>query len=159
MTYWVPWRPRIAPEAWDVGTEHFAERFQLFVIIALGESIVVTGATTSQLELTPARVIAFAIAFLGSAALWWLYFDFVATLAERALERAERRTLLARDAYTYLHIVIIAGILLSAVGDEIVIAHPTTSSRPRSSPWSSAGLRCTCSRRRRSGCASPAGSA
>ena len=73
----------------------------------------------------PARVIAFAIAFLGTAALWWLYFDFVATLAERALERAERRTLLARDAYTYLHIVIIAGILLSAVGDEIVIAHPT----------------------------------
>ena len=125
VTYWVPWRPRIAPEAWDVGTEHFAERFQLFVIIALGESIVVTGATTSQLELTPARVIAFAIAFLGTAALWWLYFDFVATLAERALERAERRTLLARDAYTYLHIVIIAGILLSAVGDEIVIAHPT----------------------------------
>jgi len=121
----VPWRPRIAPEAWDVGTEHFAERFQLFVIIALGESIVVTGATTSQLELTPARVIAFAIAFLGTAALWWLYFNFVATLAERALERAERRTLLARDAYTYLHIVIIAGILLSAVGDEIVIAHPT----------------------------------
>ena len=125
VTYWVPWRPRIAPEAWDVGTEHFAERFQLFVIIALGESIVVTGATTSQLELTPARVIAFAIAFLATAALWWLYFDFVATLAERALERAERRTLLARDAYTYLHIVIIAGILLSAVGDEIVIAHPT----------------------------------
>ena len=125
VTFWVPWRPRIAPEAWDVGTEHFAERFQLFVIIALGESIVVTGATTSQLELTPARVVAFAIAFLGSAALWWLYFNFVATLAERALERAERRTLLARDAYTYLHIVIIAGILLTAVGDEIVIAHPT----------------------------------
>ena len=46
----------------------------------------------------------------------------MATLAERALERAERRTLLARDAYTYLHIVIIAGMLLSAVGDEIVIA-------------------------------------
>ena len=115
----------MAPEAWDLPNEHFAERFQLFVIIALGESIVVTGATTSQLELTPARVIAFAIAFLGTAALWWLYFNFVATLAERALERAERRTLLARNAYTYLHIVIIAGILLSAVGDEIVIAHPT----------------------------------
>ena len=90
---------RGSPEAWDVGTEHFAERFQLFVIIALGESIVVTGATTSQLELTPARVIAFAIAFLGTAALWWLYFDFVATLAVRALERAERRTPPARDAY------------------------------------------------------------
>jgi low temperature requirement protein LtrA len=125
VTFWVPWRPRIAPEAWDVGTEHFAERFQLFIIIALGESIVVTGATTSELELTPARVIAFAIAFLGAAALWWLYFNLVATLAERGLEQAERRTLLARDAYTYLHVVIVAGILLSAVGDEIVIAHPT----------------------------------
>jgi low temperature requirement protein LtrA len=123
--YWVPGRGRVSIEEWEVETAHFAERFQLFIIIALGESIVVTGATTSQLELTPARVIAFAIAFLGTAALWWLYFDFVATLAERALERAERRTLLARDAYTYLHIAIIAGILLSAVGDEIVIAHPT----------------------------------
>jgi low temperature requirement protein LtrA len=109
-----------------VGTEHFAERFQLFVIIALGESIVITGATTAGFELTTARVVAFALAFLVTAALWWLYFNLVATIAERRLALAENRTVVARDAYTYLHVLIVAGILLTAVGDEIVIAHPTT---------------------------------
>jgi low temperature requirement protein LtrA len=124
-TFWVPWRPRLTPQAWEVGTEHFAERFQLFIIIALGESIVITGATTGDLELTTARVAAFAVAFLATAALWWIYFSLVATIAQRRLAEAENRTLLARDAYTYLHVMIVAGILLSAVGDEIVIAHPT----------------------------------
>jgi low temperature requirement protein LtrA len=108
-----------------VGTEHFAERFQLFIIIALGETIVVTGATTAELELTTARVTAFALAFLATAALWWLYFNLLAAMAERRLAMAENRTVVARDAYTYLHVVIVAGILLSAVGDELVIAHPT----------------------------------
>jgi low temperature requirement protein LtrA len=125
MTFWLPGRPRLGPEAWEVGTEHFAERFQLFVIIALGESIVVTGATTAELDLTTARVVAFALAFLATAAFWWLYFNLVATIVQRRLALAENRTLLARDAYTYLHVVIVAGILLTAVGDELVIAHPT----------------------------------
>ena len=124
-TYWVPGREPISPQAWNVGTEHFAERFQLFIIIALGETIVVTGATTADLELTTARIAAFALAFLGTAALWWLYFNLVANIAQRRLAQAENRTLLARDAYTYLHVVIAAGILLTAVGDELVIAHPT----------------------------------
>ena len=52
VTFRVPGRPRLAPEAWEIGTEHFSERFQLFIIIALGETIVITGATTSELELT-----------------------------------------------------------------------------------------------------------
>jgi low temperature requirement protein LtrA len=124
-TFWLPGRPRLAPQAWDVGSEHFAERFQLFIIIALGESIVITGATTAELELTTATVAAFALAFLGTAALWWLYFSLVATIAQRRLAEAENRTVLARDVYTYLHVVIVAGILVSAVGDELVIAHPT----------------------------------
>jgi low temperature requirement protein LtrA len=125
VTFWLPGRPPLSPEAWEVGTEHFAERFQLFIIIALGETIVITGATTAQLKLTIARVAAFALAFLATAALWWLYFNLVATTAERQLAKAKNRTLLARDAYTYLHVVIVAGILLTAVGDELVIAHPT----------------------------------
>jgi low temperature requirement protein LtrA len=127
VTFWLPGRPRLSPEAWQVGTEHFAERFQLFVIIALGESIVITGTTTADLQLNTARVVAFALAFLATAALWWLYFNLVATIAERrlALADAENRTVLARDAYTYLHVIIVAGILASAVGDELVIAHPT----------------------------------
>lgn len=125
VTFWLPGRPALSPESWEVGTEHFAERFQLFIIIALGETIVITGATTAQLKLTTARVAAFALAFLTTAALWWLYFNLVATTAERQLAKAKDRTLLARDAYTYLHVVIVGGILLTAVGDELVIAHPT----------------------------------
>ena len=109
---------------WDVGTAHFAERFQLFVIIALGESIVITGATTAELDLDVQRVVALSLAFLSTAAMWWLYFDYVARIAERRLELAENRTELARDAYTYLHVLMIAGVIVAAVGDELVIAHP-----------------------------------
>ena len=116
---------RGSAEAWDVETSHFAERFQLFIIIALGESIVITGATMAELELTTARLAAFAIAFLGSAAMWWLYFNYVARIAQRRLELAADRTRLARDGYTYLHVVMVAGIIVAAVGDELVIAHPT----------------------------------
>jgi low temperature requirement protein LtrA len=125
VTYWIPGRRRLAPATWNVGTEHFAERFGLFIILALGESIVITGATTSDLELDAARIAAFIMAFLGSAAIWWLYFTSVSTIGEHFLEVSENRTILARDAYTYLHVVFIAGIILSAVGDELVIAHPT----------------------------------
>jgi low temperature requirement protein LtrA len=125
VTFWVPFAARIPPSAWQVETAHFAERFQLFVIIALGESIVVTGATTAQLHLTPSRTAAFAVAFLTTAALWWLYFSYVAQIAQRRLELAERRVEMARDAYTYLHVVLVAGVIVAAVGDEVAIAHPT----------------------------------
>jgi low temperature requirement protein LtrA len=122
--YRVPGRPRLGHTAWNVQTSHFAERFQLFMIIALGESIVITGATTAQLELDAARTAAFVVAFLATAAFWWLYFSYVARIAERRLELAPDRTRLARDAYTYLHAVLVAGVIASAVGDELVIAHP-----------------------------------
>jgi low temperature requirement protein LtrA len=125
VTYWVPGRPPLGLDTWEVGSEHFAERFQLFIILALGESVVITGATTSDLELTTARVVAFAFSFLATAALWWLYFTLVATIIQRRLALAENRTVVARDAFTYLHVLIVAGIILSAVGDELVIAHPT----------------------------------
>jgi low temperature requirement protein LtrA len=125
VTFWVPRRTRLGGETWDVQVSHFAERFQLFVIIALGESIVITGATTSALDLDASIVGAFVLAFLGSAALWWLYFDYVARIAERRLTLAADRTRLARDGYTYLHLVMVAGVIVSAAGDELVIKHPT----------------------------------
>lgn len=125
VLYRVPGLRRMTGASWTVQTSHFAERFQLFVIIALGESIISTGRTTSELELTTERVIAFAVAFLTTAAMWWLYFNYVARIAERRLELAgERRTQLARDGYTYLHVLLIAGVIVSAVGDELTIAHP-----------------------------------
>ena len=120
----VPGRPRLDHTTWTVQTSHFAERFQLFMIIALGETIVITGATTAGLELGAARTAAFGLAFVMTAALWWLYFNYVARIAERRLELSPQRTRLARDGYTYLHVVLVAGVIVSAVGDELVIAHP-----------------------------------
>ena len=125
VLYWAPRRPRLGPGTWDVESAHFAERFQLFVIIALGESIVVTGATTSQAGLDFARGVALATAFLTTAAMWWLYFTYVARIAQRRLELSHDRTKLARDGYTYLHVLMVAGVIVSAVGDELLIAHPT----------------------------------
>jgi low temperature requirement protein LtrA len=125
VLYRLPGRRRLPGTTWEVETSHFAERFQLFMIIALGESIVLTGATTTELDLDRARVAAFGLAFLATAALWWLYFAYVARIAQRRLELAPDRTRLARDGYTYLHVVMVAGVILSAVGNELVIAHPT----------------------------------
>jgi low temperature requirement protein LtrA len=125
FVYRVPGRPRLGHVVWQVDSGHFAERFQLFVIIALGESIVIIGATATPLDLTAARLVTLGLAFLATAAMWWLYFDYAAAIAERRLALSEQRTLLARDAYTYLHVVIAAAVIVTAVGDELAIAHPT----------------------------------
>jgi low temperature requirement protein LtrA len=125
VLYWVPGRSRLEGATWDVGTEHFAERFGLFIILALGESIVLIGITTSESDLAKATIVAFIMAFLSSAAIWWLYFTSVARLGEHYLAVSEDRTTLARDGYTFLHVVFVAGIITTAVGDELVIAHPT----------------------------------
>jgi low temperature requirement protein LtrA len=123
--YWTPGLGRTPVTDWELEHSHFAERFQLFVIIALGESIVITGATASELALTPSRALALVVAFLLTAVLWWLYFDEVARRSLEDFGRADdERGLLGRDAYTYLHIPIVAGIIVTAVGDELVIAHP-----------------------------------
>jgi low temperature requirement protein LtrA len=123
LRYWTPGMGASTLDDWAIEHGHFSERFQLFVIIALGESVVVTGATASEAGLGGDVVLALVLAFAVSAALWWLYFDQVAGHARRRLE-ADDASELARDAYTYLHIPIIAGIIVSAVGDEVVIAHP-----------------------------------
>jgi low temperature requirement protein LtrA len=109
---------------WNISAEHMAERCKLFLIIALGESILVTGGTFGQLDITPATLAAFVVAFLGSVALWWVYFDLSFDAAEEAFASSSDPGRLGRFAYTYLHIPMVAGIIVTAVGDELVIAHP-----------------------------------
>lgn len=109
---------------WNVDPHHMAERCGLFVIIALGESLLVTGATFAGLAWGAAQASAFASAFLGSVAMWWLYFDSGLVRAAHHFEAAEDRGRVARLAYTYLHLPIVAGIVLCAVADELVLAHP-----------------------------------
>jgi low temperature requirement protein LtrA len=122
--YWTPVLGRSATTDWVIEPAHFAERFQLFIIIALGEAIVVTGATASAAQIDVAIGAALMVAFATSAALWWLYFDEVGWRAQRFLSLAADSGRLGRDAYTYLHTPIVAGIIVVAVGDELVIAHP-----------------------------------
>jgi low temperature requirement protein LtrA len=105
---------------------HFAERFALFVIITLGESIVSIGVGAGS-HPHGTVLVAVALAFVLTVLLWRAYFDVVSTAAERRLGRAARaeRAILARDAYTYVHYVIVAGIVGFAVGCKTLVAHPT----------------------------------
>src|SRR5581483_4044990 len=122
--YWLPRRGRAATTDWDIEGGHFTDRCQGFIIIALGESIVVTGATAANAGLSSTVVLCLGVAFLETAALWWLYFGAVAERSRQVMRTCEDPGRLARDAYTYLHVPIVAGIIAVAVGDDLLIASP-----------------------------------
>jgi low temperature requirement protein LtrA len=111
--------------SWRLVPAHFAERHNLVIILALGESIVALGVGVS-VDLT-AEVIVAAVLGVGLAsALWWIYFDVVALVTEQRLMRAtegRERNSLARDSYSYLHFPMVAGIILGALGLEETLAH------------------------------------
>lgn len=109
---------------WEVEGGHMAERCGLFIIIALGESIVVTGATFAEAAWTTPTILGFVVALLGSIAMWWVYFHIGAEAGAEHISHSEQTGKLARLAYTYLHLPIVAGIVVSAVGDELLLAHP-----------------------------------
>ena len=105
-------------EGWKLVPRHFAERHGLIVIIALGESIVAIGVGT-RAGVDAGVVAAAALGIAVAAALWWLYFDVVALVAESRLARAapgRERNSMARDSYSYLHFPMVAGIVLIALG-------------------------------------------
>jgi low temperature requirement protein LtrA len=102
---------------WSVAPEHFAERYGLIILIALGESIIAIG-VGAGFELTTGVIVAASLGIVVVSALWWLYFDVAAILARRRLMQASglERARLARDAYNYLHLPMVAGIVLFALG-------------------------------------------
>jgi low temperature requirement protein LtrA len=110
-----------------VSPAHFAERYALFVIIALGESVVAIGATADVLPRDASFFAAVTIAFALVATLWWSYFDFPALAAARALRFAapERRGPLARDLFTFFHFPNVLGIIYIAVAVKKSLAHPS----------------------------------
>jgi low temperature requirement protein LtrA len=122
--YWLPARGHAVTTDWDIDGGHFTDRCQGFIIIALGESIVVTGATAADAGLDATVVLCLGIAFVETAALWWLYFGAVAERSRLVMSTCEDPGRLARDAYTYLHLPIVAGIIAAAVGDDLLIADP-----------------------------------
>jgi low temperature requirement protein LtrA len=115
----------IDPAGWRLEPGHFAERHGLIVIIALGESIVAIG-VGAEGGVTTGVVVAACVGIALAAALWWLYFDFVALVAERRLSNAapgRERNTIARDSFSYLHFPMVAGIVLVALGMKKTLEH------------------------------------
>jgi low temperature requirement protein LtrA len=115
----------VGVEGWHVHARHFAERFSLVILIALGESIVAIGVGAQDVELGATVVLAALVAVGIACALWWAYFDVVAVAAEHRFTEAEGgdQLRLARDAYAQLHLPMIAGIVLFALGVKKVLEH------------------------------------
>src|SRR6266700_1911421 len=125
VRFWVPKLGFSSVEAWAVEGGHMAERCAGFIIIALGEAVVVNGATFAELDWTSENILAFVSALVGSIAMWWVYFHKGAEAGSERISKTAESGRLARLAYTYLHMPIVAGIILTAVADELVLKHPT----------------------------------
>ena len=113
-----------AGRGWRIAPEHFAERHGLVILIALGESIVALG-VGAGFELTAGVVAAATLGIVVVSALWWLYFDVAAIFARTRLLQASgvAQARLARDAYSYLHLPMVAGIVLFALGLKTTLGH------------------------------------
>jgi low temperature requirement protein LtrA len=114
----------MAMDGWRIAPEHFAERHGLIVLIALGESIIAIG-IGAGLELTADVIVGAVLGVVVVASLWWLYFDVAAIIARTRLVEARGvgQARLARDAYSYLHMPMIAGIVLFAFGLKTTLHH------------------------------------
>lgn len=123
--FWLPGLGRSdSAKEWTIEGGHLAERCQLFIIIALGECVLITGATlstTSHLDI--AQIIAFASAFATSLVMWWLYFDTSSKDGTEAIVHARDQGRVGAY-YHYTHVTMVAGIIVTAVASELVIAHP-----------------------------------
>ncbi|CCG87562.1 low temperature requirement protein A [Erwinia piriflorinigrans] len=121
----LPWLGRSDSRSeWTIEGHHLAERCQLFVIVALGETILTTGATLSDIETWhPSVIIASLVAFLGSLAMWWIYFDTSSSAGSHAIQHAENPGQMGA-CFHYVHVVLVGAIIVCAVGNELVIAHP-----------------------------------
>jgi low temperature requirement protein LtrA len=122
--FWVPGSGRDTSADWEVKGGHMAERCGLFVIICLGETLLVSGATFAEMEWTLDPTLSFLGAFAGTIGMWWVYFHIGHRRGSYQIEHSADPGKLARLAFTYLHIPIVAGVVLAAVGSELAIAHP-----------------------------------
>jgi low temperature requirement protein LtrA len=110
---------------WRLVPAHFAERHNLIIILALGESIVALG-IGAEVDLTAGVIAAAGLGVALASALWWIYFDVVSLVTEQRLTQSpvgRVRNTLARDSYSYLHLPMVAGIVLAALGLEETLAH------------------------------------
>ena len=124
LAFFVPGLGRSSTMDWDVEGAHLAERVGLFVIICLGESIIITGATFAELAWTPTIVTVFGSALITTITMWWLFFSEAHEAGSETISHAADPGAIARRTYTYCPIIVVAGIVVTAVGDELALAHP-----------------------------------
>jgi low temperature requirement protein LtrA len=112
-------------EGWRIEPGHFAERHSAVIIIALGESVAALGLGAGGVRLDAGVITGALLGIATAAALWWAYFDVVSIVAERRLRRASPRdqVLIARDSYTYLHLPMVTGIVVFAIGVKRTLVH------------------------------------
>ncbi|KAF9948823.1 hypothetical protein BGZ70_002045 [Mortierella alpina] len=122
--FYVPGLGKSISTDWDIHGGHLAERCSLFIIIALGESIVVTGEAFKGVFSGAAGLGVFIISFLGAAAMWWIYFHTASTEAVEFVERSNDPGKMGRLAYTYIHVLMVIGIIWCAVADRLSLEHP-----------------------------------
>lgn len=109
---------------WTVEGHHLIERCQLFVIIAFGEVILSTGASLSEIEIwNPDIVVSSVTSFIGSLAMWWIYFDTSSEAGEQKIMETRNPGLLGLK-YNAVHVVLVGAIIICAVGDELIISNP-----------------------------------
>ncbi|BEU99627.1 low temperature requirement protein A [Novosphingobium olei] len=130
MGYRTPLLGRSQPSDWVISGSHMAERCALFIIIALGEGIIVTGASFADLKPDGAHIAAFLVAFAGSVLMWWIYFDVGAERGARHIEHHQEPGRVARNAYTYLHMPIVGGVVVTAVADALILEAPAGPATP-----------------------------
>ena len=124
--FYVPGLGRTATREWNIDGAHAAERIQAFVMIALGESIIIIGASlTGFRDLHLGEVMACLLAFVTTVTMWWVYFDRSAAFAARALASSPDPGRLARSAFYWAQVPMVAGIIAVAAGDRLLLAQPT----------------------------------
>jgi low temperature requirement protein LtrA len=121
--FWVPGLGRSTAADWNVSGAHLAERCALFIIICLGEAVLEAGETFAELPLTAMVVVILATVFVGTVAMWWIYFQFGHERAAHRIEHDDTPGSLARQAFTYAHIPILAGIIVNVVGNKFAFEH------------------------------------
>ncbi|WP_283193243.1 low temperature requirement protein A [Rhizobium sp. AN80A] len=122
--YWVPGMGRSPRETLDISGEHMAERCALFVILCLGEAILTTGRTAAEYMQSSLSVMVFCTAFLTTGFMWWIYFHHG---QQKAADKAESTTApetVAHGLFTYGHLPIVAGVILTAVGEDFSLSRP-----------------------------------
>ncbi|MCX7888553.1 MAG: low temperature requirement protein A [Rhodobacteraceae bacterium] len=124
LSFAVPGLGRDVTTNWTVRGGHIAERCGLFVIIALGETLLVSGATFAEMAWDATGLAAFAANVMVSVGMWWVYFNIGHRRAAHQIEQSDDPGRIARLSFTYAHIPIVAGVVLAAVGAERAIAHP-----------------------------------